>query len=131
MRSSAARTARRLRRAPPARGARQETLEAEAVAGQARDGEGGRHGGGAGHARHPDARVDGGPHEAEPRVGDRRHAGVGGHDDDRAVGELAEERAGALGLVALEATHQQPTGRVGRCCVKRDANRPLVRARLP
>ena len=81
--------------------AREEALEAEAVDGQAGDGERHEDGGRARDAGHPDAGLDGGAHQPVAGIGHRRHPGVGDDEDALPQPEPLDEVGRARGLVVL------------------------------
>jgi hypothetical protein len=86
-------------------GARQEADEAEVVAAQAGDGEGGDDGGGAGQADDLVAGAAGGGNQIDAGVGDGGGAGVG---DERNVGfgETLKDMRDAFGFVVVGVTDQ-------------------------
>ena len=81
--------------------ARQESLEGEAVGGQAGQREGDERRGGAGQDGQGNARFDGGASQSESRVGDRGHARVGDEDDARPTLGGLDDTRGLVGLVMV------------------------------
>ena len=81
--------------------ARQEPLEAEAVGGQPGERERGQHRGRAGRGGDGEPGGHGPFDQAEARVRDGRHAGVGHHHEGLAGPHLVQEFAGLGGLVVL------------------------------
>src|SRR4029453_160533 len=88
--------------APLARAAREEALEHPSVGRQTRDHECGRDRRRGRDPRDLAPRIGGRPQEAEPRVGDGRHARIGDERDPLATAQAVEQLVDALSLVALE-----------------------------